>query len=101
MLGVTVYGIYVAHLFMSAESDIMNPQYEQYATFNDQANNPNESGSAIFSVILSAIVALIGLLLSSKTNDGVWIKIAVVTVLLAAFKAVTYVSKIKAFYKEK
>jgi asparagine N-glycosylation enzyme membrane subunit Stt3 len=79
----------------------MNPQYEQYATFNDQANNPNESGSAIFSVILSAIVALIGLLLSSKTNDGVWIKIAVVAVLLAAFKAVTYVSKIKAFYKEK
>lgn len=101
MVGVTVYAVYIVHLFSAAESDIMNPQYEQYATFNDQANNPNESGSAIFSVILSAIVALIGLLLSSKTNDGVWIKIAVVTVLLAAFKAVTYVSKIKAFYKEK
>ena len=81
--------------------DIMNPQYEQYATFNDQANNPNESGSAIFSVLLSTLVAVIGLLLSSKSNDGVWIKLAVVTVALAVFKVITYISKIKAFYKEK
>ena len=101
MVGVTVFASYLIHLFSAAESDIMNPQYEQYATFNDQANNPNESGSAIFSVLLSTLVAVIGLLLSSKSNDGVWIKLAVVTVALAVFKVITYISKIKAFYKEK
>ncbi len=101
MFGVTIYSVYVSHLFMSAESDIMNPQYEQYATFNDQANNPNESGSAILAVIISAIVFIAALFLSSKSNDGVWVKLAIVTLALAVFKVITYISKIKAFYKEK
>ena len=101
MFGVTMYSVYVTHLFMSAESDIMNPQYEQYATFNEQSGNPNESGSAILAVLISAIVFIVALFLSSKSNDGVWIKLAIVTLLLAAFKVFTYISKIKAFYKEK
>lgn len=101
MFGITVYAVYVSHLFMSAERDIMNPQYEQYATFSEQSNNPNESGSAILAVLISAVVFIVALFLSSKSNSGVWTKLAVVTVILASFKAVTYVSKIKAFYKEK
>ena len=100
MVGITVYAIYAVHLFSAAESDIMMPQYEQYATFNDQANNPNESGSAVFSVLLSAIVFIVGLLLSSQSNNGVWMKLAIAASALAAFKVVTYLSKIKAFYKE-
>lgn len=101
MLGVTVYAVYVAHLFMSAESDIMNPQYEQYATFNEQANNPNETASAFTSVIISAVIFIVALFLSSSSTSGVWTKLAVVTVALAAFKVFTFLSKIKAFYKEK
>ena len=79
----------------------MNPQYKKYATFNDQSSNPNEAMSAILAVLASALTFLIALLLSSKSNDGVWLKIAIVTLALAAFKVVTYLSKIKAFYKEK
>lgn len=101
MVGITVYAIHLVHLFSAAESDIMNPQYEQYATFSEQSNNPNESFSAIFAVIVSAIVFIAGLLLSSKTNDGVWLKLAIVSIALATFKVITYLSKIKAFYKEK
>lgn len=101
MIGATIYGIYLAHLFWSAESDIMNPQYEQYATFNEQANNPNETVSAILAIILSFITFVISLFLSSEATTGVWAKIAAVAVALAAFKAFTYFAKIKAFYKEK
>ena len=101
LVGITVYSVHLVHLFSAAESDIMNPQYEQYATFNEQSGNPNESFSAILSVILSAIVFIAALLLSSKTNDGVWLRLALITMALAAFKIVTYLSKIKAFYKEK
>ena len=101
LVGVSVYAIYVFHIFSAAESDIMNPQYKKYATFNDQSSNPNEAMSAILAVLASALVFLIALLLSSKSNDGVWLKIAIVTLALAAFKVVTYLSKIKAFYKEK
>ena len=101
LVGVSVYAIYVFHIFSAAESDIMNPQYKKYATFNDQASNPNEAMSAILAVLASALTFLISLLLSSKSNSGVWLKIAIVTLALAAFKVVTYLSKIKAFYKEK
>lgn len=101
MFGIVIYAVYVTHLFMSAESDIMNPQHEQYATFSEQSNNPNESGSAILAVLISAVVFIIALFLSSRSGSGVWTKLAIVTVILASFKAVTYVSKIKAFYKEK
>ena len=101
MVGVTVYSIYAAHLFSSAESDIMNPQHEQYATFSEQSNNPNESGSAILSVLLSVVVFILALLLSSKSPSGVWVKIGLVSLAIATFKVVTYLAKIKAFYREK
>ena len=101
LIGVMIYGVYVAHLFSSAESDIMNPQYEQYATFNDQANNPNETGSGIGALIISAVVFAISLFLSSRSDVGVWLKLAIAGALFGAFKGFTYFSKIKAFYKEK
>ena len=101
MIGIMIYGVYIAHLFSSAERDIMNPQYEQYATFNDQANNPNESGAGIMAIIMSAVVFVIALFLSSRGDATVWIKLAIVSCALAGFKVFTYLSKIKAFYKEK
>ena len=99
--GVSVYSVYLFHLFTSAETDIMNPQYKMYATFNDQSGNPNEAKSAILAVLASALLFLIVLLLSLKTGKGVWMKTAIVTLALAGAKVITYLSKIKAFYKEK
>ena len=101
LIGVMIYGVYVAHLFSSAESDIMNPQYEQYATFNEQANNPNETGSGVSAIIMSVVVFAITLFLSTRNDVGVWAKLAIVGAVFAAFKIFTYLSKIKAFYKEK
>ena len=101
LIGVSVYGFYVAHLFSSAESDIMNPQYKQYATFSEQANNPNESRSGIMAVIISAVVFVIALFFSTRADEGTWIKVAVIALAFAGFKVFTYISKIKAFYKEK
>ena len=100
-IGLMIYGVYLAHLFTSAESDIMNPQYEQYATFNEQANNPNETSSGVSAILFSIIVFAAAFFLSSRNDAGVWIKLAIVALGLAAFKVFTYLSKIKAFYKEK
>ena len=100
-VGVIVYSIYIFHLFSSAESDIMNPQYEQYATFSDQNGNPNEAKSAIVAVIVSLIVFIAMFLLSSEIGGNIYLKLALVTLALAAFKVITHLSKIKAFYKEK
>ncbi len=100
-IGIMIYGVYIAHLFSSAEKDIMNPQYEQYATFNEQTNNPNETASGISAMLISAVVFVAALFLSSRNDAGVWIKLSIVAVVAAGYKIFTYVSKIKAFYKEK
>ena len=101
MIAIIVYGVYIAHMFSAAESDIMNPHYEQYATFNDQANNPNESRAGISAVIVSIGVFVIALFLSSRPDFGAWVKMAIVSVACAALKIFTFLSKIKAFYREK
>ena len=101
MLGVAVYAFYLMHMFHSAELDVMNPQYAQYATFNEQANNPNENKSGIMALILPLVVFVFGLLLSTQGGVAVWTRIALIGLACAAFKCLTYFSKIKAFYKEK
>ena len=57
--------------------------------------------SAILAVLLSSIVFIAGLLLSTGNSKGVWMKLAIITSVLAVAKVVTYLAKIKAFYKEK
>lgn len=99
-IAILIYGVYIAHLFSSAESDIMNPQYKQYATFSEQTNNPNESHSAVSAVIISVVVFVIALFLSSRPDFGAWTKLAIAGVVYAAVKVYTYISKIRAFYKE-
>ena len=101
MIGIMIYCVYAAHLFSSAEKDIMNPQYEQYATFNEQTNNPNETGSGIGAMIISVVVFVLALFFSSRNDPATWIKLAVVAAALAGYKVFTYLSKIKAFYREK
>ena len=90
----------MAHLFSAAESDIMNPQYKQYETFSSQSNNPNEAHAGISAIVISAVVFAVALFLSSRADAGVWLKLAIVGVVFAALKIFTYLSKIKAFYKE-
>jgi multisubunit Na+/H+ antiporter MnhC subunit len=99
-IGVLIYSVYVAHLFSAAESDIMNPQYKQYETFSSQSNNPNEAHAGISAIVISAAVFAVALFLSSRADVGVWLKLAIVGVVFAALKIFTYLSKIKAFYKE-
>ena len=101
MIGIIVYGVYLAHLFSSAERDIMNPQHKQYATFSEQTNNPNETKAGISAIVISAVVFVIALFLSSRPDFGAWVKMAIAAAAYAGFKIFTYFSKIKAFYKEK
>ena len=100
-LGLTVYFIYVAHLFYSAELDIMNPQYDQYATFNEQANNPNENLAGIMAILIAIVAFAVALFLSSLATKGVWVRLCLVTLVIAAAKCMTYLMKIRVFYKEK
>lgn len=100
-MGIAIYAIFVAHLFWSAEMDIMNPQYTQYATFSEQANNPNENMSAVLVFLISVIFFVITLFFGGETTESPWLKISIIAMVLAVAKILTYFMKISAFYKEK
>lgn len=102
LIGITAYFFYVAHLFWSAEMDIMRPQYEQYATFSEQSNNPNENMSALLVFVLAFLAFLVSLLLAVKESaESAWLKLSVIAAAFAAVKIFTFLMKIKVFYKEK
>lgn len=101
LFGATAYFFYATHLLWSAEMDLMNPQYAQYATFASQTNNPNENKSTILCFLLSFLVAGGTLFLSLESVASAWIKVSLVGLVLLVFKAWSYFIKIKVFYKEK
>ncbi len=101
LVGITLFAVFAAHMLWSAELDIMNPQTEQYATFNEQSNNPNENMSAIIMFLLAFIVFGIIMFLFGEGILLAWEKIAALSLAFLGLRLFTYVTKIKAFYKEK
>ena len=101
LFSVTIYGFFIAHLFWSAELDIMNPQYMQYATFSEQSNNPNENKSSLLVFVISFLAAIAIFLLALESVSAVWIKASLFAVAFAALRIFVFFLKIKVYYKEK
>ena len=113
MLGITC--IYFAHLMYCAELDIMNPQYEIYATVGASDNNPNETNATLSAFLVSFLTAGIVMLLlldgtfavdtititDKLSIDMVFVKLFLVALALAIYRTYMYFSKIKLYYKER
>ena len=97
----SLFGIYLGHMFWSASLDIMNPQTEQYATTGTHANNPNETKSTLIAFLISAIITFIFYFLITENANLVFIKIFGIAVAYFAWNLYMYLSKIKTFFKEK
>ena len=93
--------IYLAHMFYSAELDIMNPQYEAYATIGNADNNPNERKSTVTAFAISFIVAIVVLLLLIEGRGFVYTKVFVVGLFAAGYFAWSFFDKIKLYFMEK
>ena len=93
--------VYLAHLFWSAENDIMNPQNMQYQTTGSHINNPNEIKSSITMFLLAALFAFLTYFLLGDSGNSIWIKMCVVAIAFCALRIWLYVNKIKVYYKEK
>ena len=113
MLGILF--IYFAHLLYCAELDIMNPQYEIYATVGASDNNPNETKATFTAFVISFLVAVASMLLlvdksefvdvivlnGGHTIEMMYVKIFLVTLAVMIYRIYQYFSKIKLYYKEK
>jgi hypothetical protein len=113
MLGIMC--IYFAHLMYCAELDIMNPQYEIYATVGASDSNPNETNATLSAFLISFLTAGIVMLLlldgsfavdtititDKLSVDMVFVKVFLVALAVAVYRTCMYFSKIKLYYKER
>ena len=103
MLMVSLTAIYLSHLLYCAESDLMNPQIELYATVGGADHNPNENRATLTAFIVSFAVA--GIMLFLMTEGGrmtnVFVKLLVVSLIVLAYRIHMFFTKIKLYYKEK
>jgi hypothetical protein len=94
--------IYLAHLLLCAEFDIMNPQNEVYATMGSTESNPNEAKATALAFILSFATALmVFLILQMREPYNLYLKIMLVGIAAFAIKLFTFYQNVKLYYKEK
>jgi hypothetical protein len=111
MLG--ILAIYFAHLMYCAEQDLLNPQYEIYATVGATDSNPNETKATLTAFIIAFLTAGVTfLLLLDKSEavgviklgalslDTVYLKIFLVGLGCMIYRVHLYFSTIKLYYKE-
>ncbi len=93
--------VYVAHLLLSAELDIMNPQANQYQTNGSHHNNPNDIKSTLYAFVFSAGVAFILYFLLGESQIVAWWKVLGLVTAFLVLRVWMYINKIKAYFKEK
>jgi len=101
LLFLSLIFIYLAHMFFSADLDIMNPQYEIYATMGNYDSNPNEIKSTLFAFIISFLTAGATFLLLIEGRGYVYLKLLLVGACAVGYYAWSYFNNIKLYYKEK
>lgn len=97
----SIFFIYLAHLMYCAQTDIMNPQTEIYASVGEQENNPNETKSTVTAFIIAFFVAGVAFLLLLENASPVFPKLFYAGLALFVYETWLFFSKIKLYYKEK
>ena len=107
LLTISICFLQIGHMFYSATLDIMNPQNESYATTGSSENNQNENRSTIVAFVGSIIFALLGyfFMTESHLHDTVYIvafvKLLLISIVVAGAAFYLFVRKIEAYYYEK
>ena len=101
LLSIGLIGIQWGHILWSGMLDLMNPQNEQYATFGEMNDNPNENFATITAFIVAAVYALYSFILFPEGVTSACVKLCVMGVVFAAILAYMFLNKVKVYYFEK
>ena len=93
--------IFIAHMFYSAELDLMNPQSQLYASVGSTVSNPNEMKSTVAAFIISFLAAAAVFLLLLEGEGYVYSKFIFVSLCVLVFRTYMFFSMLKLYYKEK
>ncbi len=101
MLSLSLIFVFLAHLYWSAEMDVMNPQNQQYQTTGKSQKNPNETKSTIFAFITSFVFAFISFFLMKEDIRVVFIKLLFLSLIFCVIRIYLFYMKVNLYYKEK
>ena len=101
MIIAAVLMIYLAHLFYSAQLDLMNPQNQLYSSVGSTVSNPNETKSTVWAFLISFATAGIVFFLLDEKSGNVYTKLLLVAAVAFAYRITTFFSMLKLYYKEK
>ena len=101
MIIIAVSLIYFAHLFYSAQLDLMNPQNQLYSSVGSSVSNPNETRSTLWAFIISFVTAGVIFFLLNEKRGNVYPKLLLVSVAAFIYRTYTFFVMLKLYYKEK
>ncbi len=93
--------IFIAHMFYSAQLDLMNPQSQLYASVGSTVSNPNEMKSTAAAFIVAFLAAVAVFLLLLEGEGHVYSKFIFVATAVLVFRTCMFFSMLKLYYKEK
>jgi len=93
---------YLAHMLYSAELDLMNPQFELYATVGSSETNTNEIKSTVSAFLISFLAAaLTFVLLFEGASFSVYWKFLIISSIALIYRVYIFFAKLRLYYKEK
>ena len=101
MIIASIIMIYVAHLFYSAQLDLMNPQNQLYSSVGSTVSNPNEMKSTVWAFVVSFVTAGIVFFLLNEKRGFVYEKLIIVAATAFIYRTSTFFTMLKLYYKEK
>ena len=101
MIIASIAMIYVAHLFYSAQLDLMNPENQLYSSVGSTVSNPNEMRSTVWAFLISFVTAGVVFLLLNEKSGNVYEKLIIVSAAAFIYRTSTFFTMLKLYYKEK
>ena len=98
---VSIELIYLAHMFYSAQLDLMNPQNQLYASVGSTVSNPNETKSTLYAFLFSFLTAGVIFYLLLEASGNVYWKLLLVSAAVFVFRVHRFFTMVKLYYKEK
>lgn len=93
--------VYLSHLFMSVDLDVMNPQTAHYQTTGSHLFNPNEIKSTIYGFLMAALMTVLSYFLILENVNNVWKKLFFVALAFLTLRVWLFVNKIRVYFKER
>ena len=93
--------IFIAHMFYSAQLDLMNPQNQLYASVGSTVSNPNEMKSTVSAFLISFATALVVFFLLFEGAGRVYLKLIAVALGVLVYRVWMFFSMLNLYYNEK